>query len=556
MTAAPGLPVGIAGLPPLLAQMSRGRAYAADVAGADLAAALAAGTLAQNFVQKRPSAAIAGEGLPDLLESLRRRDIDVHRAQARGLMRFFRAQPDWTGRRRRAGGLQFLDELDHFGIDSLGLLVVDSADGLFDWENPAALREQGLRLRSWCASAGCTLLLLFRKAQLQQGAELHRASRALSGIATLGNRRGELIWEVSHWRVGAQFSAASQLQLRTGIDGGLVATGSDEVSQWQARAWLANARDQDEVYITRAAAEPALPASWRLCNDDAALLQAAQQATAATCILDAGRPQEFRSLAHHVHELRKRRGRALKIIVRQSRTPLRHGRESILLTAGANLILDPGSSAAALAEAVSLLHGQVLSRDVPDQLEQVLASAAPPSRSGYLPPLAFCHEVQAASGQAQVNGIECTLVRLVLRPEVSTLQALQACKPLRAGDVFTADDRSVYLFLFACWEHDAEKAVERVFRMMIGELFVGQLRMPGHGAIEAEAGDLQYRAEVQALTDFSTELSGVTETAAFVAATVAAPVPLLPLPAHQPQNGGPRSCAPAPLRLRGSGATA
>ena len=72
---------------------------------------------------------------------------------------------------------------------------------------------------------------------------------------------------------------------------------------------------------------------------------AAQQATAATCVLDAGRPQEFRPLAHHVHELRKRRGRALKIIVRQTRTPLRHGQESILLTAGANLILDDGGDA-------------------------------------------------------------------------------------------------------------------------------------------------------------------------------------------------------------------
>ena len=141
MSAAPGLPVGIAGLPPLLAQMSRGRAYTADVASDELAAALAAGTLAQNFVQKRPSAAIAGEGLPGLLESLRRRDIDVQRAQARGLMRFFRAQPDWASRRQRAGSLQFLDELDHFGIDSLGLLLVDGADGLFDWDNPAALRE-------------------------------------------------------------------------------------------------------------------------------------------------------------------------------------------------------------------------------------------------------------------------------------------------------------------------------------------------------------------------------------------------------------------------------
>ena len=556
MSAAPGLPVGIAGLPPLLAQMSRGRAYTADVASDELAAALAAGTLSQNFVQKRPSAAIAGEGLPGLLESLRQRDIDVQRAQARGLMRFFRAQPDWTSRRQRAGSLQFLDELDHFGIDSLGLLLVDGADGLFDWDNPAALRGQGLLLRSWCASAGCTLLLLFRDSRLQHGAELHRASRALSGIASLGNRRGELIWEVSHWRAGTQFCAASQLQLRTSVDGGLVATGSDEASQWQARAWLANAQDQDEVYITRAAAEPSLPASWRLCNDDAALVLAAQQATAATCVLDAGRPQEFRPLAHHVHELRKRRGRALKIIVRQTRTPLRHGQESILLTAGANLILDPGSSAAALAEAVGLLRGQVLSRDVPDQLEQVLATAAPPSRSGYLPPLAFCHEVLAASGQAQVNGIECTLVRLVLRPEVSTLQALQACKPLRAGDVFTADDRSVYLFLYACWEHDAETAVERVFRMMVGELFVGQLRMPGHSAIEAETGDLQYRAEVQALPDFSTELSRVTEAAAFLAAPVAAPAPLSPAPMHQPQRDASRSSTPAPLRLREPGATA
>jgi cellulose biosynthesis protein BcsE len=541
---APGLYLGIAGLPPMLAQMSRGRVYAADVANEPWAVSLAAGTLARCFVQKRVAAAVAGLDLPALLEALQKRDVDPQRAQARGLIRFFRALPGWGERLQRVGGAQFLDELDHYAVDGCNLLVIDGAEGLFSWGDRSALQRQGLRLRSWCESSGCTVLLLFRD-DVNPGRtqQLHRASSALSGIASLGNRDGTLAWSVGHWHLGRHRGGSSRQALRSTETGELVAAGSDQFTQRQVKAWLENARDQEQVWITRAAMEPGLPAAWTIVPDNAALLAAADQALAATCILDSGRPQEFRQLTHCVHQLRKRRGRALKIVVRQRQAPLRHGQESILLTAGANLILAPGATAEALTQAVTGLLGQVLSRDVPDQLEQVLASAAPPARSGYLPPAAFCAEALGATDQAHAAGIECTLVRLFLLPEVAPIEALRACKPLRAGDVFTADDRSVYLFLFACWEQDADKAVERVFRMMLGELFEGQLRLPGRSAIQAEAGDLQYRAQAQSLPDHGAELADEAATGAATTVTQAAPVQANTI-------GVPRTSRPSPLGLR------
>lgn len=529
----------------MLAQMSTGRVYAADVARERWALSLAAGTLARCFVQKRVAAVVAGDSLPALLDALQQRDVDPQRAQARGLLSFFRALPGWAERLQRTGGAQFLDELDHYALNGCSLLVIDAADGLFSWGDRSALNRQGLRLRSWCESAACTVLLLFRDGvEPGRAQQLHRASGALSGMASLGNRGGTLAWSISHWQLGKHRGGSSRQALRSTESGELVAAGSDQFTQRQVKAWLDQARDQEQVWITRAAAEPGLPAAWGLVSDNAALLAAADKAMAATCILDSGRPQEFRQLTHTVHQLRKRRGRALKIVVRQRHAPLRHGQESILLTAGANLILAPGLAAADLPQAVAGLLGQVLSRDVPDQLEQVLASAAPPARSGYLPPAAFCAEALGAADQAHAAGIECTLVRLFLLPEVTPLEALRACKPLRAGDVFTADDRSVYLFLFACWEQDADKAVERVFRMMLGELFEGQLRLPGRSAIQAEAGDLQYRAQAQALTDHGPELAKEAASGTMEASTAQA------APVQANTIGVPRTSRPSPLNLR------
>lgn len=545
MSHGPGAYVGIAGLPPMLARMSRGRLYAADVARDKWAIALAAGTLARCFTQKQAAAVIAGDSLPELLEALQRRDVDPQRAKARGLLQLFRALPGWGERLQRAGGAQFLDELDHYAVDDCSLLVIDAADGLFSWGDRSALQRQGLRLRSWCESAGCSVLLLFRDGvDPGRAQQLHRASDALSGIASLGRRDGSLAWSVGHWQLGGHRNGSTRQALRSTETGELVAAGSDQFTRRQVKAWLDHARDQDQVWITRAAAEPGLPADWRIVSDNTALMAAAEQAMAATCILDAGRTQEFRQLTHHVHQLRKRRGRALKIVVRQHQSPLRHGQESILLTAGANLILDADSPISALPDAVASLQGQVLSREVPDQLEQVLASAAPPTRSGYLAPAAFCAEALGATDQAHAAGIECTLVRLFLLPEISPLEALRACKPLRAGDVFTADDRSVYLFLFACWEQDADKAVERVFRMMLGELFEGQLRLPGRSAIQAETGDLQYRAQAQSLPDHGEELAQEVTAPPPTASTAPAP------PAYPAGGGLPRSSRPAPLNLR------
>lgn len=549
MSGAPGAYLGIAGLPPMLAQMSRGRVYAADVARDKWAVALAAGTLARCFTQKRTAAIIGGDSLPELLEALQRQDVDPQRAQARGLLSYYRARPGWTERLQRAGGAQFLDELDHYALDGCGLLVIDAAEGLFSWGDRSALHRQALRLRSWCESADCTVLLLFRDGvDPGRAQQLHSASKALSGIASLGRRDGSLAWTVGHWQLGGHRNGSTRQALRSTETGELVSAGSDQFTRRQVQAWLDHAKDQDQVWITRAAMEPGLPASWRSVSDNAALQAATDKAMAATCILDAGRPQEFRQLTHLVHQLRKRRGRALKIVVRQQQSPLRHGQESILLTAGANLILDADSPAAALPPAVAALQGQVLSRDVPDQLEQVLASAAPPTRSGYLAPAAFCAEALGATDQAHAAGIECTLVRLFLLPEVSPLEALRACKPLRAGDVFTADDRSVYLFLFACWEQDADRAVERVFRMMLSELFEGQLRLPGRSAIQAEAGDLQYRVQAQSLPDHGELLAR--EITAPPPPTGTSPAP----PVHPAGWGAPRSSRPAPLSLR-AGAT-
>jgi cellulose biosynthesis protein BcsE len=268
---------------------------------------------------------------------------------------------------------------------------------------------------------------------------------------------------------------------------------------------------------------------------------------AATCLLDLSDLQQFRALARLVYRLRRQRGRGLKILVREQGLRLRQGQANLLLALGANGILTAQTGSAALAARLEQASSEIFIRPIFDDFESAFISAMPPAVAGYQAPPRFVTLARDATRRARSGGLDCALVRFFLLPNVTPLEALQQLRILRPGDLCTADEQSVYLFLFACWQEDVDRAVENILRRPVEQLFEGQIRSVAAEAVLAELADLSVRTAQQPARNLTVALAAVPlESPASETRRVASSA-LRP----EARKSG-RRVRPAPLRLIGA----
>jgi len=119
--------------------------------------------------------------------------------------------------------------------------------------------------------------------------------------------------------------------------------------------------------------------------------------------------------------------------------------------------------------------------------------------------------IAATLQRSRALPVQSALLRLPLAYGLLPLDALRYCRIKRAGDLVTADDRSVFLFLYACRETDLDKTLERLFSLPLGELFSTEDRFLSPHTIRQAIDDLDIRHQQQAFPDLSAELAAVTK---------------------------------------------
>ena len=157
----------------------------------------------------------------------------------------------------------------------------------------------------------------------------------------------------------------------------------------------------------------------------------------------------------------------------------------------------------ASAPAVEVETAPLAVPELPDDLDAALDALEPPQLQGYLSTSAFCVECERALVKATPNGTECVLARLFLLPDLDLADALAHCRTRRGGDLFSCDSRSVYVFLYGCWQHDVAATLERLFTLPIPELFIGHVEHTDAVAIRRELANLGERARTLRVPDFS-----------------------------------------------------
>jgi cellulose biosynthesis protein BcsE len=416
---------------------------------------------------------------------------------------------------RLTGGLR---AMKRYGFRARSVYFIEGAQRWFNWDDPAALAEEGAALADWCRTHRIALVLLVDPEIARTDAgprtddpplvrDASRATRSgfhgvCTGVAQLQRTHGELLWIVDFWRAGDTLAAGEVRPLRFAPSGRLAAIADGDAAEPARRMKLAT--DEDRVVVSRAVLDDGAraPAGWELVDDNAAVVAACTHAQAATAVLAFRSHAQLEAVCAAVHALRRQCGGALKIAVVERDVVLRQQFEMLVLSVGANRVVARDLPLSRMQAAVNALRGQLYARPVAPDYRAALAAALGDSVLGYLPVGAFCLRIRAVLDRGAVLALPHTLAKIALLPGVSHVDALRHCRPRRAGDVVTADAGHLYVFLFACEPADADDALARIFDVPV-ETLSDRVVCLGQGSIDTELDALKTENRRAPIADYS-----------------------------------------------------
>jgi cellulose biosynthesis protein BcsE len=412
---------------------------------------------------------------------------------------------------RQLGASHLVREMLASGMRGHDLLVLD---GLDPWlsETPAdRALEAGIAEASLC---------LQRWARLHAGPVLALAPTQYRGQSLLPLLANNRIARLASFQVNG--AAASLEILRWGSATSAVAAGRYDLEllpdgRWRCRGRAAldpraalSAPDSDTVHATREVMRDAaeLPAGWRVHASVDALLAATRDAVAATVVLAHDHADAIGLLADAVTRLRREHPHLLKIIIRETDASLRRNGELALLRLGANAIVERGLGFSHVAQRARELRGTAYARSVDGNAAQTLQGLAPDAVQGYLAPRDFCAAVERMVDRTADAALEHSLIQMPLLPHIAHLDALLACSPRRDGDLITADQHGISLFLFGCSGDDVMAAIDSLFTVPCSEL-AQHVEIASDRPAQQRALAQLRRAAEEAPVDYTTILQSI-----------------------------------------------
>lgn len=102
---------------------------------------------------------------------------------------------------------------------------------------------------------------------------------------------------------------------------------------------------------------------------------------------------QIEPLARSIHTLRRQRGSAMKILVRENTASLRATDERLLLACGANMVIPWNAPLSRCLTMIESVQGQKFSRYVPEDITTLLSMTQPLKLRGFQKWDVFCNAV-------------------------------------------------------------------------------------------------------------------------------------------------------------------
>jgi len=487
--------LGIPGLPPLLNTMVTGGLYAVQVSSPPARSALATLSLATAIRASTPAVLVTNGSPARLLArgrlsaAVREDKLDIFTLKESTAKNIFRQGPE-----------RFVRELNFLGFPPEGYFVFDGADDLFTLQDPFISAEQIRVYREWVREKdGCALMLFsLLGASSQFAGTWQSLLDHLDGAVRIESGKDELEWVVDFWTSPSGMVASRSHPARIESNGVLAISEKTEPTMVMGQPGVGAvavkpAEDEKDVYSmdsTLVGIAKNAPGKWTFVDNLVGLMHASRNAVAAAVILVYDRASDIRSMAQAVHTLRTSLGKQIKIVVRELDNSLRYQNEMLLLRLGANLILHRDVPVARIQLAIESLNGQMFSRDVDVNFDNALASVTSTHACGYVPPAQFCQQANDIVQRSKALGIPYALVRIKPPAGKGLEEIVKSFQLKRNGDMATATNMEVYLFLSACPQASLLPTLKRV----------------GGDKFEEQYPDMAFAVQEVAVT---TELAGV-----------------------------------------------
>lgn len=324
------------------------------------------------------------------------------------------------------------------------------------------------KTRSWIDNIEiCLVVLCHGSTSNRLQTQLTPLHRLLDGFTHLHWRHDCVEYSVSWWGSEHQISGKMTLMLKH-IDG--VLCQSEVTNQERPISinddWLCLC----EKSLFAGMAPPS--ENWHFFETKAQLIEAAKRSQAATVIFTLSAADQVEQLARQIHLLRINSGNALKLVVREMRSDIRNNDEALLQACGANLILPATISLSQLMMMIDGVQNQMLVRYVPENFETLLTTSRSITFKGILSPSEFCESVLTHIKNTLLSDATKGIL-IGLRPVegLKAEQALSLCDLRRIGDIASAANDVLYLFLSSCRINDVNTALSFILRLPVNEAF-------------------------------------------------------------------------------------
>lgn len=311
--------------------------------------------------------------------------------------------------------------------------------------------------------------------------------RQLDGLAHLEFQQDSWQYRINWWYAANKLLADRAIRLSY-VDNQFIAVN-------EAEQHIPLSRNDENQFLAHEGVlegAPPLSVQWQLFSDNESVFSRAQQANAATVIFSLAHNQDMNTLAKMVHSLRRSRGSALKMVVREMSTTLRYSDERLLLACGVNAIVPTAASLSRFLTTLEGIQGQQFSRHVPANLNALMQALQPLQQRGYLPLEPFCAAVQQLMSNTLLpENDKGLMVALRPVPQLKPEQILTLCKPRRFGDLVTLVNDRLYLFLSSCRFNDLDIALKSIFSLPHDELFSNRIVWFEDNQIVSEADNIR-----------------------------------------------------------------
>ncbi|WP_435946854.1 cellulose biosynthesis protein BcsE [Dryocola sp. BD586] len=352
------------------------------------------------------------------------------------------------------------------------------------WENISAeeLHKWLHGINKWVRRYKCSLLFINPGNNSdKQRSLLVSEYQSLSGLASLRYEGDSHRYDVAFWFNEKGVSARQQLQLNRVNEGWQLVESTETVLQPRS--------DEKQVlsHISILEGAPPLSEYWQTFDSNEALFEAARTAQAATVIFSLSKNNQIDGIARQIHALRRQRGSALKIIVRENTASLRATDERLLLGCGATLIVPWNAPLSRSLTMIESVQGTQFSRHVPKDINVLIDQMQPLKRRGYQPWDEFCSAISTLMNNTLLpQDGKGVMVALRPVPGLRVEQALTLCHTHRLGDIVTISENRLTLFLSFCRINDLDTALNHIFPLPVGDIFSNRMVWYEDNQIAAE----------------------------------------------------------------------